>query len=124
MRPTQCSRTQSKRSRRRFQTRHRIALPIVPATKMANRETDMTSPTTVEQANQPSPPQHERDQLQVHLQGQLNGRGCDFRAAPRGRGLILRGRSRSYYGKQSAQHAVMEAVILPIVANESDLAAR
>jgi len=78
----------------------------------------MTSPAAGEQANQHSLPQHKRDQLEAHLQGQLNGRVCDFRSVPRGRGLILRGRSRLYYGKQLAQQAVMEPVILPIVAKE------
>lgn len=75
----------------------------------------------VEQTNQLSPPSQELDQLEVHLQSQLNGRVRDFRLVPRGRGLILRGRSRSYYGKQLAQHAVMDAVNLPIVANEIEV---
>ena len=80
----------------------------------------MTS-AAVEQANPLSPPSQELDQLEIHLQCQLNGRVRDFRLVARGRGLILRGRSRSYYGKQLAQHAVMEAVNLPIVANEIEV---
>jgi len=71
----------------------------------------MTNPTAVEQTNQHSQSQ-ELDQPKAQLQN---------RVGPRGRGLILRGRSRSYYGKQLAQHAVMEAVILPIVANEIEM---
>jgi hypothetical protein len=77
--------------------------------------------SSVEQTEQLPPPSQELDQLEVHLQGQLNGRVRDLRLVPRGRGLILRGRSRSYYGKQLAQHAVMEAVSLPIVANEIEV---
>jgi hypothetical protein len=80
----------------------------------------MTS-AALEQNHQLTPPTQELDQLEIHLQGQLNGRVRDFRLVPRGRGLILRGRSRSYYGKQLAQHAVMAVVSLPIVANEIEV---
>ena len=32
-------------------------------------------------------------------------------------GLVLEGRTRTYYGKQEVQHAVMEATDFPILAN-------
>jgi hypothetical protein len=80
----------------------------------------MTSPP-VEQTNQHSLPRRELDRLEIHSQRQLNGRACEFRSVPRGRGLILRGRGRSYYGKQLAKQAVVETVILPIVANEIEV---
>jgi len=35
--------------------------------------------------------------------------------------LILRGRTRTYYAKQLAQQAVMEATALPIRANEIEV---
>jgi hypothetical protein len=37
------------------------------------------------------------------------------------KGLILCGRARTYYAKQRAQHAVMEATGLPILANEIEV---
>jgi hypothetical protein len=39
----------------------------------------------------------------------------------RGGGLILRGLTTTYYAKQLAQHAVMEATAIPIVANEIEV---
>jgi hypothetical protein len=36
-------------------------------------------------------------------------------------GLVLRGRTASYYAKQIAQHALMEACSLPIRANEIEV---
>ncbi|MBI1914141.1 MAG: hypothetical protein HYS12_05300 [Planctomycetes bacterium] len=58
------------------------------------------------------------DQLQAHLQSRLNGRVRDFRLSIRGHGLILTGHAPTYYAKQLAQHAVLEATALPILANE------
>jgi hypothetical protein len=39
----------------------------------------------------------------------------------RGCGLVLTGQASTYYAKQLAQHAVMEATALPILANEIDV---
>jgi len=36
-------------------------------------------------------------------------------------GLVLRGRAQTYYAKQLAQHAVVEAAGLPILANEIEV---
>ena len=60
----------------------------------------------------------EIDRLETHAQGRLNGRVRDFRLVLRGNGLILKGRAPTYYAKQLAQHVIMEATGLPIVANE------
>jgi hypothetical protein len=63
----------------------------------------------------------EREQLEARVQSRLHGRVRDFRVRVRGSGLILTGYARTYYAKQLAQHAVMEATVLPIVANEIDV---
>ena len=56
------------------------------------------------------------DQLEAHVQCHLNGRVRDLRLVIRGHGLVLQGRARTYYAKQLAQHAVMDATRLPILA--------
>jgi hypothetical protein len=61
------------------------------------------------------------DQLQSHLQSRLLGKVREFELVLKDRGLILRGHSSTYYAKQLAQHAVMEAADLPIVANEIEV---
>ena len=61
------------------------------------------------------------DQLQVHLQSRLLGKVRRFQLILQDRGLILRGQSHTYYAKQLAQHAVMEAAELPILANEIEV---
>lgn len=61
------------------------------------------------------------DRIEADVRGDLNGRVRDFRMSMRGNGLVLKGSSRTYYAKQLAQHAVMEAVDLPIQANEIDV---
>jgi hypothetical protein len=60
----------------------------------------------------------EMAQLETQVQSRLNGRVRDLRLVVRGCGLILTGQARTYYAKQLAQHAVMEATGLPILANE------
>jgi len=60
-------------------------------------------------------------QLEGHAQSQLNGRVRDLRLVVRENGLILHGRAHTYYGKQLAQHAVMQATRLPIQANEIEV---
>jgi hypothetical protein len=68
-----------------------------------------------------SPALAEIGQLETHVQSRLNGRVRHLRLAARGCGLILTGRARTYYAKQLAQHAVMEATSLPILANEIEV---
>ena len=60
---------------------------------------------------------HVLDQLEAHLRDRLGGRVFDLRLEVCGQGLVLRGHARTYYAKQLAQHAVMEATNLPILAN-------
>jgi hypothetical protein len=60
-------------------------------------------------------------ELESHLQNRLIGRVREFRVVVAGAGLILRGHAHSYYAKQLAQHAVMGASRLPILANEIEV---
>lgn len=63
----------------------------------------------------------EMEQLETRVQCRLNGQVQHFGLVVRGYGLILTGHARTYYAKQLAQHAVMEATALPILANEIDV---
>jgi hypothetical protein len=56
--------------------------------------------------------------LEVQVQNRLLGRVFDFRLLAGERGLVLRGQSKTYYAKQLAQHSVMQATRMPILANE------
>jgi len=56
--------------------------------------------------------------LEARLQHCLGGQVANVRLEVRDKGLVLQGRARTYYAKQLAQHAVMEATGLPILANE------
>jgi hypothetical protein len=59
--------------------------------------------------------------LEERIQRRLNGRVNHLQLSLRDDGLLLRGRANSYYVKQLAQHALMEAVKLPIGANEIEV---
>ena len=61
------------------------------------------------------------DLLQTQLQSRLLGQVRSFQLTVKDQGLILRGLSGTYYAKQLAQQAVMEAADLPIVANEIEV---
>jgi hypothetical protein len=60
-------------------------------------------------------------QLEAFVQCRLSGRVRNFRLVRVDRGLILQGRSHTYYAKQLAQHAVLEMTRVPIVANEIEV---
>lgn len=62
--------------------------------------------------------QEELDRLGAQIEHQLSGRLRDFRVKRRGEGVVLKGRVRTYYAKQLAQHAVMRMTALPILGNE------
>jgi hypothetical protein len=68
-----------------------------------------------------SPEHHEIERLETHVYSRLNGRVRHFRLVLRGCGLISTGQARTYYAKQLAQHAVMEATALPIIANQIEV---
>ena len=61
-------------------------------------------------------------ELEGRIQCRLGGQIREFRLAIVDKGLILRGYAHTYYAKQLAQHAVMEATGLPILANEIEVA--
>jgi hypothetical protein len=61
------------------------------------------------------------EQLEARVQCRLNGRVRNLRIHVEGEALILRGQARTYYAKQLAQHAVMDATALPIRANEIEV---
>lgn len=64
------------------------------------------------------PTPEELTELESHIQSRLNSRIRDLRLSVVDDGLVLEGLTHTYYAKQLAQHAVMEAVDLPIRANE------
>ncbi len=57
-------------------------------------------------------------ELELRLGLEFKGRIHGFRLVIRELGLVLQGRTQTFYVKQLAQHAVMRAVGLPIVAND------
>ena len=60
---------------------------------------------------------NELARLEAHLRIRLRDYMYDLRIAIRDGELVLDGRARTYYGKQMAQHGVMERSQLPIRAN-------
>jgi hypothetical protein len=60
-------------------------------------------------------------ELEERVQCQLSGRLRDFRLIVGDKGLVLRGHTHSYYAKQLAQHAVMQATEFTILANEIEV---
>ncbi len=65
--------------------------------------------------------QEQLDRIGQRVQHQLCGRLHDFHLKQGRAGLILRGRVRTYYAKQLAQHAVMAATDLPIMRNDIEV---
>jgi hypothetical protein len=59
--------------------------------------------------------------LEDLIRHRLRGRLFDFRLELRENALVLQGRARARYIKQLAQHAIMEASELQIVANEIEV---
>ena len=59
--------------------------------------------------------------IEEHVHARLTGLVGDFQLLLRDGGFVLRGRVHTYYAKQLAQHAVMEATSLPIRANELEV---
>jgi PAS domain S-box-containing protein len=61
------------------------------------------------------------DSLAEHIRCMLSGRVVDFRLQVTDKGLVLKGRARTYFAKQLAQRAVMKTLRLRILANEIDV---
>ncbi len=62
------------------------------------------------------------EQLAQRVAARLRGQVQSFCVVLGPDGLILRGVARSYHAKQLAQHAVMEAAVWRIAANEIEVA--
>ena len=65
-----------------------------------------------------SPSKEALDELELHVQECLGNRVRDLRFIRLPDGLVIRGSSYTYYAKQLAQHAIMRATTLPLLANE------
>jgi hypothetical protein len=63
----------------------------------------------------------ERDRLEGLVHRRLGSRIRELRLVFQETGVILRGHSDSYHAKQVAQHTVMAAAGVPIVANEIEV---
>ena len=63
------------------------------------------------------PAAEDLDQIQLEVRRNLSLRVHNFRIRVVDEGLILEGRTKTYYGKQLVQHAVMDATDFPILAN-------
>jgi hypothetical protein len=61
------------------------------------------------------------DEMEGVVQRRLGTRVRDFRMLVRPNGVILLGRASTYHAKQLAQHATMELVPLPILANHIEV---
>jgi hypothetical protein len=59
--------------------------------------------------------------IEETVQCRLSGRVRNMELLLSEGGLVLRGRARTYYAKQLAQHAVMEVSDFPILANEIEV---
>lgn len=57
------------------------------------------------------------DELEQYVKRQLSGRVFDFRLDVNPMGLVLTGKTNTYYAKQMAQHVIMESVDFPISSN-------
>jgi hypothetical protein len=60
-------------------------------------------------------------ELELHIQSRLGGLIREFRLVVVNGGLILCGRTYTYYAKQIVQHEVMQGSTLPILANEIEV---
>jgi hypothetical protein len=68
-----------------------------------------------------SVPEDTLEQLESIIQGRLRGRIDDFRLLLRDEGLVLHGRTRTYYVKQLAQTELMAISNYLVVANEIEV---
>jgi len=60
-------------------------------------------------------------QLEVYVKSVLHGRVSDLHVSLRDGGVILKGHAHTFYAKQVAQHAVMQATRLPLLRNEIEV---
>ena len=60
-------------------------------------------------------------ELEAQIRCRMRGRVRDLRLVVTDQGIVLRGTAGTYYVKQLAQHVVMGATGLPILANEIEV---
>jgi hypothetical protein len=72
------------------------------------------------QAQTEAPTHETLARIEEHVRYRLSGLLREFQLVFCDKGLVLRGRVHSYYAKQMAHHAVMEASSFPIHANEME----
>ena len=60
-------------------------------------------------------------QVQERVRDRLRGRIHHFRVELHDCGLVLQGRAQSFFVKQLAQHAVMDATGVPILRNDIEV---
>ena len=60
-------------------------------------------------------------ELEEIVKARLQGWVQAFQLMSEHHGLVLRGKARSYYAKQLAQHTVMTATTAPIMANDIEV---
>ena len=65
-----------------------------------------------------SAPTDPTEQVEALLKQKLGGRVWNLRLVMEDGGIVLQGHTCSYYAKQLAQHVAMEALQLPIRANQ------
>jgi len=58
------------------------------------------------------------DRIEANVLRRAWGRVCDFHVEVKDCGLVLKGRTRTYYAKQLVRQAATEAAGLPILADE------
>lgn len=63
----------------------------------------------------------EEEHLEELVQRRLGGRVRNLRILVRPTGLVLQGRAATYHAKQLAQHAAMELIDVPILANDIEV---
>jgi hypothetical protein len=61
------------------------------------------------------------EQVEAALRQRLRGRVRELRVVIHTEGIVLRGATANYYGKQLAQHLAHQLFRLPIVANEIEV---
>jgi len=63
----------------------------------------------------------ELEQLEAHVQSRLGRQVRDLHLVLGDGGVVLRGCTHTYYAKQLAQHAVMQAARFTLMANEIEV---
>jgi hypothetical protein len=59
--------------------------------------------------------------MEALVQRRIGNRVRDLRVVIRHDGVVLQGRTSTYHAKQLAQHAAMELLSLPILANDIEV---